>query len=212
MSYSDEREKYSGLGQTGGILKLELAFLKQKPTISINEDHAVELLVDDLRRVLSNFRFKEPLSDEFETARDAALNCLENHNPLPRKVKHWVNDCLKCTDCILLVYIRDVLGQAIPIAIDKKWAHERDVYNGYLALQDADLRKVGAIHSRIYSLRSNLDHVQIVNEGGHRSIRKVSNKELSGKYNLIRRDIKDSLDIIITLYRKAFPQHCTDRS
>lgn len=212
MSYSDQREKYADLGQTNGISKLELAFLKQESTISINEDHAVELLVDELRRVLSKFRFKEPLGDAFEAARDAALNCLENRNPLPRRVKHWVSDCLKCTDCILLVYIRDVLKQAIPIAEEKKWAQERDVYNAYLALKDPNLRKVGAIHGRIYGVRSRMDHVQIVNEKGRRCIQRVSNKELNEKYNVVCKDFKESLDIIVDRYREAYPQHRTDNN
>lgn len=212
MSYSDERKKYTVLGESSGILKFELAFLKQKSTVSINEDHAVELLVDELRRVLSKFHFKEPLGDEFDVAKEAALSCLDMRNPLPRQVRYWIDDCLKCIDCILLVYMRDILKQSVPIPKGEKWAKERDVYNAYQSSAEDDLKKIGTICNQVYKIRSDLSHYQVVTVDGKRMIRSKSGKLLLKIFRFTRDRIKEPLDLVVPRYRKAFPQHCIERS
>lgn len=141
-------------------------------------------------------------------ARDHALECLSVTNIIPRKVWHWIGNCLKCTDCILLVYIREVLSETVETRPDGK-IRERDVYLKCEAL-GSKLGVVGKKCGDVYNKRNQLEHVQIVNEGGQRQIRKVPNKKKIKAYEFTISAMAEVFHVMIPLYRAAFPEACTD--
>jgi hypothetical protein len=207
MSFSSDKAKYENLGPAAGLTSLERDHIVA-PTPTINPDHAVELLVDEIRTQLCQFRFKQPLGQDFETARDHAINCLETNEIMARKIHHWISDCIKCMDVILLVYMRDVLNTPIPKT--KQHAKERDVYDCYEQHQDGDLVTVGGRMNAVYQKRSDpFEHSQVVTKNGRREIKRTTNKQKIEAYGLVRDFVRDSLDIMVPRYRAAFPAHCT---
>lgn len=208
MSFSDERKKYFKLGDAAGFSLIEKEFFAALEKAPINEDHAVEILVDRIRSMLCNFRFKKPLNDAFDIANNHALNCIElGYYPSHTKYLHWINDCLKCTDCILFIYMRDIVKQEI--SGGPEGPRERDIYNSYEQREEADLKKVGANYHRAYTLRNRFTHYKIITVDRRQKIRSMSKKEKIIRYDKFRDFIEKSLDIMVPRYRKAFPQHCT---
>ena len=209
MSFSDQRKKCFKLGNATGFSNIEKSFFKTQENPPINENYAVEILVDRIRSTLCNFQFKESLNDAFSTAKDHALNCIElGYHPSPAKYKHWITDCLKCTDCILFVYMRDILKQKVTGAA--KEPKERDIYNLYIFSSEADLKKVGSHHNNAYTLRNRFEHHRIVTINGRQEIHSMSVKLKIEKYKLFRNIMRESLDIMMSRFRKAFPRYCTN--
>lgn len=210
MSFSDNKKKCFKLGNAAGFSRLEKAFLTTSEKPVINNDYAVEIFVDSIRTIFCNFRFKKPLKNMFEVARDHALNCIEmGHYPSHTKYLHWINDCLKCTDCILFIYMRDVANHKITGGL--KGPKERDLYSAYQNRQESDLKRVGINHHRAYTFRNGFTHHKIVTINGKQEIRPMSKNNKIIKYNKFRELIKGSLDIMVSRFRKAFPTYCTDK-
>lgn len=213
MNFTLQRDKYRELDRAAGLSPLEKAFLASPQESSFKEDEAVETLVDDITSQSCRFRFRKPLAGEFDEARDHALNCLEMGEPHPRRVRHWVGDCLKCMDCLLLVYLRDVLKQAVVVRIGRRPGQvaERDLYLTYKTMPDDDLQKVGKLFNGLYDERNGLEH-QVINAAGRAEIRPVPHSRLRQTYQSARDKVKASLGVMVPRYRKAFPRECTDQT
>jgi len=206
MSFSAQRQKMLDQAVRPILSTFEENYLVAAKT----EDHdtAVERLVDHIRNVSCLFAFKNPLGTEFYVAKDHALNCLEIRIVPARRVKEWVNDCLKCMDCILLVYMRDILHDKIPPGVSGQ-IKERDVYDKY-ELRGADLARVGACFHAVYQKRSALEHVQFVSQDGQRHIREMNSKKRLQIHEFVVEQLKTALDVMIPLYRTAFPESCSN--
>lgn len=209
MSYSDQKGKYVNLPVSAGPSSFDLQYLQQRrgqPVII--EDHAVELLIDCVRRSPCEFHFEKPLGYTFPTARDHAMNCLElGDPPLSRKVRNWINDFLKCADCILLVYLQDVLGKKI--SRKGNWLKERDLYAAYEALPDENMKRVGAIHAAVYQVRSaHFEHYLKPDADGKIVIRQSGHSFVKNKYDFVRGYFAESMGIMLALYRVRYPDYC----
>jgi len=208
MSYSLNKQKISsvpGFSFSAG----DFAYLAASDA-AVERDHAVEKLIDEIREVACLFRFKEPLGPHFDTAADHALNCLDATSDwLPRRVNNWIRDCLKCCDCLCLVFLQDVLKMKVtPRSSDS--CYERDVYQTYLEHEDTDVRRIGSSLDQVYELcRNPLEHSQ-VERNGRREIKKVGNKELRKKYTLSRELFSAALDQLVPGYCEGFPDCCVE--
>jgi hypothetical protein len=207
MSFTEQKKKYGKMSHAAGLSTFDRVYLEDSK--GLDEEVVVELLVDEIRKAACKFKFKEPLGAEFAEARDHALNCLEMGDPPPRKVHHWVSDCMKCVDCILLVYLRDILQRAVKS--QGRWPKERDVYDAYEAIDDEELKRVGARCNAVYQTRSNpLEHHQVVTQDGKREIRRLSARRLIDTYEFVRGFIREGMDIMVPRYRDAFPSQCQE--
>ena len=210
MSYSLNKQKIRAVagfefsGQDMGYF--------ESPKREITRDHAVEALVDEIREVACLFRFKQPLGQNFDTAADHAQNCLDTSSDFhPSKENNWIRDCLKCCDCICLVYWQDVLKQEVTRRTQaNKSCYERDVYHSYMAHESTEVRAIGASLDRVYELcRNPLEHTQ-VERNGRREIKKVGDKECRKKHNLSREMVGEALDRLVPRFREEFQGSCTD--
>lgn len=210
MSYSDQKGKYDGLPASSGPSVIDLQYLrKQAVQPVIDEDHAVEILIDQIRGTPCGFLFKRPLGADFATARDHAMNCLELGNPpLPRRVRNWINDFLKCTDCILLVYLQNVIGKKVPR--NGKWPKERDLYDMYESLPDESLKRVGVVHNAIYQTRSEYFEHYLKHDPttGRINIRRSGDAFVANKYEFVRSYFSESMGTMVSVYRTRFPDCC----
>jgi hypothetical protein len=208
MSFSENKQKicsvpdFSFQGEDLGYL--------EKPAREIQRDHAVETLVDEIREVSCLFRFKLPLGQSFCVAADHAMNCFDaSSDLLPRKMNNWIRDCLKCCDCICLVYWQDVLKRTVSVRSSGS-CYERDVYDSYMKHDSEEIRSVGASLDKVYELcRNPLEHTQVM-RNGRREIKKIGSKELYKKHNLSREMFRLALDKLVPRYRKAFPESCLE--
>ena len=211
MRFSDYKSKYNSIGPASGVNSVEKGFLKSSQQSNIDEDSAVELLIYEIRSICCNFLFKIPLGKNYEVARNHALLCLEiktvNH---PRYVKPWLSECLKCIDVLLIVYINDVLSENVKF-YDRK-LKETDVYKHLAYSKNEKLKQIGNKLNVVYQERNFLEHRQIVDDKGKRQIKKISNSRIMKKYKFVREYIQESLDILVPLYRKAFPTACIDEN
>ena len=176
-----------------------------------DEDRCIEELVDSIRDCECMFAFKEPLRSGFYGIKGHARNCLEIPFPItPRKIGDWLTNCIKCYDCILLVYLQDVLGEypknSGPIT------GERDVYYAYEALPDEELKEVGELHNYIYQIRNKLTHVQKETKSGRRELCEISNKKKKQYFYTVFKMLRKSSETMVNKYRSKFPEHCTDSS
>lgn len=209
MSYSDQKGKYVNLPLSAGPSSIDLQYVQKiSNQPAIIEDHAVELLIDHVRKTACKFRFKKSLGQSFVTARDHAMNCLDlGDPPLPRKVRNWINDFLKCTDCILLVYLQEVLEKKI--TRKGHWLKERDLYDAYEALPEEALKRVGAIHAAVYQVRSaHFEHYLKADDNGRIVIRQAGQSIINGKYEFVRNYFAESMGIMVSVYRERYPEHC----
>lgn len=206
MSFSTQRQKLIEQTARPVLNAFETAYLVEAKA----EDHdtAVERLVDHIRSTACCFTFKDPLGTEFYVAKDHALNCLEIRIVPARRVKEWINDCLKCMDCILLVYMRDVLCDPIPPGASGQ-IKERDVYDKYEQRGD-NLARVGACFHAVYQKRSELEHVQFVSQDGQRHIRELNSRKRMLIHEFVVEQLRTALDVMVPLYRTAFPESCAN--
>lgn len=206
MNFSDQQSKYGTLADAGGLTRREKQYLENPPP-KLDENRAVELLVDAIRECECFFQFRQPLGTEFYVAKDHALNCLEHGTRVsPRKVRNWIGDCIKCVDVILLVYLRDVLNGAVP---KNRTIKERDVYDGYEELSDPEFKKVAARMNAIYQTRNKLEHNHF-QVGETRKIKKITSKETTRLYKFVRGYFKEVLGIMVSRYHDQFPTFCID--
>ena len=204
MSFTAQRQKILEQTQRQVLSPYEMAYLSAADLG--DTDAAVERLVDRIRQSACLFAFREPLGSEFFAARDYALNCLEICTIQPRRVKEWISDCLKCMDCVLLVYVRDVLRDAVPVGANGQ-VRERDVYSRY-EQRGGDLALVGICFHNVYQKRSELEHVQVVTEDGQRRIREMSGKKKLQSHGFAVQQLAKALEVMIPLYKTAFPSAC----
>ena len=205
MSFSAQRGKLVEQTLRPVLSPYEVAYLSAAELG--DTDTSIERLVDRIRKSACLFAFREPLGTEFYAARDYALNCLEIQMIQPRRVKDWISDCLKCMDCVLLVYVRDVLHDTVPVGASGK-VRERDVYSR-CEQRGGDLARVGICFHNVYQKRSELEHVQVVTEDGQRRIREISGKKKLQAHGFAVQQLTKALDVMIPLYRPAFPSACT---
>ena len=204
MSFSEQRKMMSAQTRRSVLSPFEQEYLGKEDFDY--SDKAVENLVDRICAKKCLFAFKVPLKRDFYTAKDHALNCLEVVNISPRKVKDWISNCIKCMDCILLVYMRDVLKEAVPPQREGR-PRERELYDKYEE-KDGDLEIIGICFNSVYQVRSSLEHVHEVGDGGNRYIKELSGKKKMSYYELSVKQVEKALGVIVPLYRTAFPACC----
>lgn len=208
MSYSESKKKYGNLKPASGVRDFEKLYLENPLRISIDEDFAVELLVDEIRECFCYFAFKDSLKNNFHEAKERAVNCLELGDVVPRRVHNWVEDCLKCVDVLILVYLVDVLKVKVSGKGDS--AKERDVYSFCEQLSDEQMAVLAEKMHSVYQTRSHLLHRQVVENDGQRVIEKLSNKQRLSAYEFAKGCIREALNVLVPKYRSAFPEHCTN--
>lgn len=172
-------------------------------------DQCVEDLIDWIRECECMFGFKNSLGADFHDARDHALECLEIENPAvaaPRKIRYWIQECIKCYNSILLVYLREVRE----INLEQSKPSERDIYSALEGLDDPELEEVGNWHHFLYTLRNNLEHRLKRNPDGTSKIHRVGNKEARKAFDLARPWLAKSGATMVARYREHFPECCTD--
>jgi hypothetical protein len=98
----------------------------------------------------------------------------------------------------------------VPVGPSGK-VRERDVYDKY-EQRGGDLARVGTCFHSVYQKRSELEHVQVVTEDGQRRIREISGKKKLAVYGFAVQQITKALDVMVPLYKAAFPGCCDGAS
>ena len=210
MSFSANRKKLRKLTDTGPGKADFATLIQANPSLVVarNPDYAVEELFDYITCEDSLFRFKVPLSNDFDIARDAAECCLHNSgypNPPRSLIQTWVEHSLKCMQSVTLVYLRDVLQVAIVVANQDR-PSEHEVFNACEKNPDVRLRTIGSILNEVYGKRCLVTHRGKAPDGKLALVR-MGNRETLKTFTYCRKHLSSCCEILLTRYKKGFPTH-----
>lgn len=207
MSFSDDKKKISP-SPRGSLKDYELAFAVAPSRR--DRDRVVDKLADYVLDKACLFEFRLPLDSLYKTAADHAENCLDISDAgsiPPRKVKNWIGDCLKCFDCIVVVFAQEVLAISIPPTsgvAKKEDIKERQVYNALKNEGSIAAAVVGSSMHSIYDHRSNMEHVQIVLKG-KRDLAYIRPQRKQGILKACLGHFKTVLENCLPGFRARFP-------
>ena len=208
MSFSKNRMRQKRI-RDAGPTKADIKGLIQKveKTIPTNPDSAVEDMFDYIAKTSSNFRFKNPLGNDFETASESALSCLHNcdePHPKPFLIKNWIEDSLRCLQVICLVCVRDLRKKEIKVTTEGQLS-ERLVFRECQKLDDVLLQKTGSILEEVYTERNNFTHRQKPDIDGKLKIQKIGTKEKIRKFNKNRQLLSQCCEVFLNEFKAKFP-------
>lgn len=144
MSYTRQRKLIDGFFTGAPLKEFERNVLLAPPA----QQCAVDALIAHLLGQATESRFHGRLRGETKRARESAQKALSCYPVTPKRVGTWLRDTLHCTDCILRVYHREVLGgngcrNSDPLPREA-------LYQTYQSHTDPELGQVGAHHVELY--------------------------------------------------------------
>ena len=208
MSFSKNRMRQKRI-RDAGPTKADIKGLIQKveKTIPTNPDTAVEDMFNYIAEIPSNFRFKNPLGNDFETASESALSSLHNSDephPKPFLIKNWIEDSLRCLQVICLVCVRDLKQKEIKVSRDSQLS-ERLVFKECQKLDEIPLQETGSILEEVYTERNNFTHRQKPDVDGKLKIQKIGTKEKIRKFNKNRKLLSQCCEVFLKEFKAKFP-------
>ena len=180
-----------------------------------NEDEVIEELIDYIIQNQCMFHFKVPLGEDFDQAKNSALNALDclvmenyngKHNIIPRKIGDWIRHVLKCLDRLLVFYLYDIKEKSIDGQYFSK-LKERDLYRTFEELE-GDLKIIGEKCNYIYTTRSELEHDLKKKLEGRIVFKNKSPKVLRRAYDFANAQYMDIFNILVPLYKEHYSEYC----
>lgn len=129
-----------------------------------------------------------------EYAKECLEICPDVRHIYGKRIKGWADHALKCFDNFLLKFIQEDLKENIKSDIN--FLKERDVYK-HLILKGDDYEKIGRAFEYIYQTRNEFQHIQIIDQDGHRIPRTLSNRKANEKRDLIIGWFKSALLLLM---------------
>ena len=100
MSYKEQSKELSEIEEQSNFFDFELlSKTKKRIEDCLDNDYAVEVFSDIVTDTECNFRYKIPLKNNFQEAKDTALNCMEMgpfHRIKARNVRDFIKSCQVC--------------------------------------------------------------------------------------------------------------------
>jgi hypothetical protein len=168
----------------------------------------VEDMFNYIAEIPSNFRFKNPLGNDFETASEFALSSLHNSeepHPPYYQIKNWMEDSLKCFQVICLVCVRDLRKKEIKVPTEGQLS-ERLVFSECQKLDDVPLQKTGSILEEVYTERNNFTHRQKPDIDGKLKIQRIGKKEKIKKFIKNRGLLGQCCEVLLDEFKSSFPR------
>lgn len=159
----------------------------------------VEYLTNDLTDLKSENDFRTWITNTYygasnDNAKECLELCLNVKHLYGRKIKSWTDNALKCYDNFLLKYIQEDRVEKIKPNI--KVGTEREVYWHLIDL-GGDLQQIGQAFDNIYLARNEFQHIQIIDQNGNRTPKKLSNSKYNEKRDLIMGWFKSALILML---------------
>jgi hypothetical protein len=197
MSFTGTRAKMNSFsGASTADYQLQYMAKEVRDVLNDLNNRFLDYLTNDIVNTSFGVEIKEWLTPKYysasnEYAKECLEYCLSVNHLYGRKVKSWTDSALKCYDNFLLKHIQEDRGETIKkLTKDLK---ERDVYE-HLVQLGGKLQDVGQAFHNIYQIRSEFQHIQLIDEkSGNRIPRSISKSTYSKKRDLIVGWFKEAL-------------------